>query len=139
MLFYLSLFGFFVLTVIGLIHYRALIIPRLPPRIQERLPNLPYPFASHPSSAGYSRVPSTFAAQASRGLSSSAFDLEQNIHGDDSRMGLDEAGTQEILEIMRVQGVNFDEARLIRHHKILARNGIDPSGMPIDSKAVTRL
>jgi hypothetical protein len=52
--------------------------------------------------------------------------------------------------------LSFDQARLIRHNRILARNGIDPSGlfgvphvsyarphgflgMPLDSKAVTRL
>jgi len=89
--------------------------------------------------AGYARVPTTFAAQRAGGLSSSNFDLEVNVQGGDARTGLDEAGTQEVLEIMRSQGVTFDEARLIRHHRILARNGIDPSGMPLDSKAVTRL
>lgn len=51
---------------------------------------------------------------------------------------------------------SFDQARLIRHNRILASNGIDPSGedsrlnlndsmlicvsgMPLDSKAVTHL
>ncbi|KIJ55543.1 hypothetical protein M422DRAFT_220269 [Sphaerobolus stellatus SS14] len=137
MLFYLSVFTFFLLVVVGSIHYRARIIPLLPERLQSALLRLP--FASHPRNAGYTRVPNSFAAQAAQGLSSAAFDLEQNILGGDSRAGLDEAGTQEVMDIMRAQGVSFDEARLIRHHKILARNGIDPSGMPLDSKAVTRL
>lgn len=52
--------------------------------------------------------------------------------------------------------LSFDQARLIRHHRHLAANGIDPSGessdwfqwfhpitfssgMPLDAKAVTRL
>lgn len=39
------------------------------------------------------------------GLSSSNFDLEQNILGGDSRQGLDEAASQEVLEIMRNEGV----------------------------------
>ena len=51
---------------------------------------------------------------------------------------------------------SFDQARLIRHHRHLAANGVDPSGkshpnfrswlltaflagMPLDAKAVTRL
>lgn len=68
----------------------------------------------------------------------------------DSRAGLDERGTQEVLEIMRRERVecvitlqmetaadillgvySFDQARLIRHNQILARNGIDPSGVSL--------
>jgi hypothetical protein len=77
------------------------------------------------------------------------FDIESaNIAEGDSRAGLDEQGTQEVLDIMRAQRVkqvsrlvyvasiayqklhlhSFDQARLIRHNQILARNGIDPSG-----------
>ena len=89
----------------GSIHYRARIIPLLPGRIQSAFPSLPARFASNPRNAGYSRVPNSFADQAAQGLSSAAFDLEQNIFGDDSRVGLDEAGTQEVMEIMRAQGV----------------------------------
>ncbi|KAF8511791.1 hypothetical protein BU17DRAFT_54453, partial [Hysterangium stoloniferum] len=118
------------------IHYRSRLIPLLPTRIQSLLPTLPF---TNPSGAGYSRVPTSFASQAAHGLSSAAFDLEQNIMGDDARVGLDEAGTQEVMEIMRTEHVTFDEARLRRHHRMLARNGIDPTGMPLDSKAVTRL
>lgn len=43
----------------------------------------------------------TFESQVNAGLSSSAFDLEANIRDGDSRAGLDERGTQEVLEIMR--------------------------------------
>lgn len=119
---------------------------------------------------------STFSSQADAGLSSTLFDIEANVRDGDSRAGLDERGTQEVLEIMRRERVecviilqmeaatdvlmgvySFDQARLIRHNQILARNGIDPSGvslsrlkfglsdlfrslgMPMDSKAVTRL
>jgi len=82
---------------------------------------------------------STFSEQVGAGLSSASFDIEANIRDGDSRAGLDERGTQEVMEIMRRERVNFDQARLIRQSQILARNGIDPSGMPLDSKAVTRL
>jgi Fungal protein of unknown function (DUF2015) len=74
----------------------------LPSRVQSLLPTLPF---THPRDSGYTRVPTTFASQASLGLSSSAFDLEQNITGGDSRAGLDEAGTQEVMEIMRTEHV----------------------------------
>jgi len=58
----------------------------------------------------------------------------------DSRTGLDEAGAREVHVIMQQQGISFDEARLVRHKRILQQNGIDPqTGLPLDSKAVTRL
>ncbi|KAF8586453.1 hypothetical protein K439DRAFT_1408834 [Ramaria rubella] len=136
MLFYLSVLSVLVLVIMAAIHYRSRLIPLLPARIQSHIPTLPF---SHPGDSGYTRVPTSFASQASLGLSSSAFDLEQNILDGDSRAGLDEAGTREVMEIMRTENVNFDEARLRRHHRMLARNGIDPTGMPLDSKAITRL
>jgi len=91
--------------------------------------------------SGYTRL-STFSAQASAGLTSDNFDLEENnllVIGGDPRAGLDEEGAREVQDIMQRQGVSFDEARLIRHKRILHENGIDPSGMPLDAKAVTRL
>ncbi|KAJ6563285.1 hypothetical protein DFH09DRAFT_1158888 [Mycena vulgaris] len=81
----------------------------------------------------------TFSQQIGAGLSSADFDLEANVRDEDARGGLDEQSTREIMDIMRRERVNFDQARLIRHNHILAQNGIDPSGMPLDSKAVTRL
>ncbi|THH09909.1 hypothetical protein EW145_g1698 [Phellinidium pouzarii] len=82
---------------------------------------------------------STFSDQANHGFSSPSFDIEANIRDGDSRQGLDESGVREVEEIMRRERVNFDQARLLRHNRILAANGIDPSGMPMDSKAITRL
>lgn len=35
------------------------------------------------------------------------FDIEANINDDDSRAGLDERGTQEVLEIMRRERVKY--------------------------------
>ncbi len=84
---------------------------------------------------------------AAQGLTSSNFDIERNnldpLAGD-SRLGLDEAGAREVHEIMDSKVYSecsrmsittlqlcsrFDEARLIRHKRILAAHGIDPSGI----------
>jgi len=128
MFFYLSLLAFIALLVMLVFHYRATIIPHVPSKVRSLFPGLNH----------YAPL-STFASQADAGLSSPMFDIEANIHDGDSRAGLDERGTQEVMEIMRRERVTFDQARLIRHNQILARNGIDPTGMPLDSKAVTRL
>ncbi|KAJ3718897.1 hypothetical protein EV361DRAFT_901704 [Lentinula raphanica] len=128
MLFYISLLAFVALLVLILHRYRSSIAPLIPHRIRSIFPQFNH------------YVPlSTFADQASAGMSSSNFDIEANIRDEDSRTGLDERGTQEVMEIMRRERVNFDQARLIRQNRILASNGIDPSGMPLDSKAVTHL
>ncbi|EIN09436.1 hypothetical protein PUNSTDRAFT_85788 [Punctularia strigosozonata HHB-11173 SS5] len=124
MIVHASLLAFFALVVMLAFRYRSHLQARvhaLFPRLQQYTPL------------------STFEAQANAGLSSAAFDIEANIRDGDSRAGLDERGTQEVLEIMRRERVGFDQARLIRQNQILAANGIDPSGMPLDSKAVTRL
>lgn len=76
------------------VYYRERVIPHLPQQVRRLFPQL-----SH-----YTPL-STFADQASAGLSSAAFDLEGNIHGDDSRMGLDEHGVEEVQEIMRRERV----------------------------------
>jgi hypothetical protein len=139
MYFFLSLAAFFILLVMLTYRYRAF----LPSRVQALLPAAPNspstPFTSRPGTALYTRL-STFAEQVNAGLTSDSFDVEAaNIAAGDSRMGLDEQGTREIQEIMRRERVGFDQARLIRQNRILAANGIDPSGMPMDSKAITRL
>jgi len=128
MLFYLSLVAFLVLLVMLGFRYRAQLLPHVPARVKSMFPGL----------QNYTPL-STFSEQVGAGLSSASFDIEANIRDGDSRAGLDERGTQEVMEIMRRERVNFDQARLIRQSQILARNGIDPSGMPLDSKAVTRL
>ncbi|KAI0272737.1 hypothetical protein BC834DRAFT_817648 [Gloeopeniophorella convolvens] len=130
MLFYISIFAFSALLFMILYRYRA----HLP--LPERLRSLSIP---HISRENYAPL-STFADQANAGMTSSTFDIEaDNIFQGDARVGLDEQGTQEVMEIMRREHVNFDQARLIRHNRYLAANGIDPSGMPLDAKAVTRL
>ena len=54
---------------------------------------------------GHYQPVSTFADQVDAGLSSSTFDIEANIRDGDSRAGLDERGTQEVLDIMRRERV----------------------------------
>ncbi|TFL02033.1 hypothetical protein BDV98DRAFT_547601 [Pterulicium gracile] len=127
MFFYLSLAAIVALLAVFIYRYRATVVHYIPERIQLAFPTL----------SNYSPL-SSFSDQARAGLTSSNFDIESNnIREGDSRAGLDVAGTQEVMDIMRRERVTFDQARLIRHNAILARNGIDPSGMPMDSKAVT--
>lgn len=75
-------------------HYRAAIIPRVPQRVRALFPAL----------NNYTPL-STFSDQAGAGLTSSEFDIEANMRDGDSRAGLDERGTQEIMEIMRTNRV----------------------------------
>ncbi|KAI0708824.1 hypothetical protein K466DRAFT_61563 [Polyporus arcularius HHB13444] len=124
MYFWLSVFALSALLVMLSFRYRAV---------------LSNPMRSLFPRLGHYQPVSTFAEQVDAGMSSSTFDIEANIRDGDSRAGLDDRGTQEVLDIMRRERVNFDQARLIRHNQILAANGIDPSGMPLDAKAVTRL
>ncbi|QRV74514.1 hypothetical protein RhiJN_02529 [Ceratobasidium sp. AG-Ba] len=122
MYYLLSFASFVALVVLVGYYHRRSIAPRLPVRMQHYMPL------------------SSFEDQANAGLTSSHFDIESlNIMGGDSRQGLDEAGAEEVKRIMNEEGVSFDEARFIRHKRYLAANGIDPSGMPLDSKAITRL
>ncbi|EJD47896.1 hypothetical protein AURDEDRAFT_183662 [Auricularia subglabra TFB-10046 SS5] len=133
MYFFLSAFAS-IIAVLAILVYRqrSKLAPLVPPRVANRLP-----YFRH---YAYSPLPGqSFSDQAAAGLTSSTFDLEQNMFGGDSRMGLDEHGAAEVNEIMRRDHLSFDQARLIRQQRYLARNGIDPTGMPLDSKAVTRL
>ncbi|KAI9059938.1 hypothetical protein FKP32DRAFT_1579068 [Trametes sanguinea] len=130
MFFWLSLFALSTLLVMLTLRYRAALF--------NPVRSLFGGSRAAAVAAHYQPV-STFAEQADAGLSSSTFDIEANIREGDSRIGLDERGTQEVLDIMRRERVNFDQARLIRQNRILAAHGIDPSGMPLDAKAVTRL
>ncbi|KAL1668881.1 hypothetical protein GGF50DRAFT_96086 [Schizophyllum commune] len=130
MFFYYSLAAFFALLVMLSFTYRS----RLAPFVPERVRSLPIFARSHT----YTPL-ATFNDQVQAGMSSQAFDIEANIRDGDARAGLDEVGTREVMEIMRTERVNFDQARLIRQNRMLAAHGIDPSGMPMDRKAVTHL
>jgi hypothetical protein len=75
--------------------YKPHLVPRVrvPAFVADRFPRL----------SNYTPL-STFADQRDAGLSSAAFDLEANV-ADDARVGLDEAGVQEVMAIMRRERV----------------------------------
>ena len=76
-------------------HYRAAILPHVPMKVRSFFGLNQY-------------IPlSTFSNQAEAGLTSVMFDIEANINDGDSRAGLDERGTQEVLEIMRRERVKY--------------------------------
>ncbi|WBW72731.1 ER membrane DUF2015 family conserved fungal protein [Schizosaccharomyces osmophilus] len=87
----------------------------------------------------YSPVHDSFESDIQNGLTSNSFDLFQNVLSQDSRAGLDEASSMEIKGIMKKQQCSFDQARLIYLRNTMSRNNIDPSGLPLDSKAITKL
>jgi DNA helicase IV len=74
--------------------YRATIVLYMPERVRSRFPTL----------SNYTPL-ATFNEQVSAGMTSSAFDLESNIRDGDSRTGLDEQATKEVMEIMKRERV----------------------------------
>lgn len=75
--------------------YRAAVLPHVPMKVRSLFGLNQY-------------IPlSTFSSQAESGLTSVMFDIEANINDGDSRAGLDERGTQEVLEIMRRDRVKY--------------------------------
>ena len=76
--------------------YRASIILYIPDRVKSLFPKL----------SNYTPL-STFSDQVGAGMTSNDFDIEANISSGDSRVGLDERGTQEVLEIMRRERVKY--------------------------------
>ncbi|RSH86411.1 uncharacterized protein EHS24_004661 [Apiotrichum porosum] len=133
MLFHLSAISIVAVIAFLIFYFRqrifATLEPYLPTSIVARLSNYT-PLTTY-----------TFADQAAAGMSSSNFDLEANLGegSSENRMGLDDAGVEEVRRIMAVERCTFDQARLIRHNRILAKNGIAPDGTPLDRKAITRL
>lgn len=64
-------------------------------------------------------------------MTSSTFDIEaDNIFQGDSRAGLDEQGTREVMEIMRRENVKYGFALFVvsvltaHHHQVLIRRGL---------------
>ncbi|KAG0001780.1 hypothetical protein BGZ80_008529 [Entomortierella chlamydospora] len=90
----------------------------------------------------YSRLPffrseedGSFEQNIEEGLTSSTFDLHQNLLDGDERHGVENA--DELRKIMKKYRCNFDQARLIHQQNKMKENGIDPrTGVPIDPKAV---
>lgn len=90
----------------------------------------------------YSRLPgpargASFQDDAEQGLHSSDFSLADNLVGEDSRGGLDDAAKKEVLRIMKRRGMNFDQARAVYMERRFAANGISADGMPRDPKFVS--
>lgn len=85
----------------------------------------------------YSSLPTTFNGDVEAGLSSSTFDLSENVDGKDERAGLDDRAKAEILKIMKRKLVVFDEARRFYIESRFTSNGISPDGTPRDAKFVS--
>lgn len=85
----------------------------------------------------YTQLPSTFHRDAESGLSSSSFNLADNIEAGDSRGGLDEEGKRQVQKIMRKKKVGFDEARRIWMQEQFKKAGIAEDGLPRDPKFVS--
>ncbi|CAO3592975.1 unnamed protein product [Absidia cylindrospora] len=88
---------------------------------------------------GYHLLPTNaglFESDIEDGLTSSQFDLTDNLGDQETRAGLKDK--EEIIKIMKRQKVSFDQARLIRQQKLLKKNNIDPTtGLPMDPKFVS--
>ena len=74
--------------------YRTTLISHVPNPVRSLFPRL----------TNYTPL-STFETQAGAGLTSESFDIEANIRDGDTRAGLDERGTQEVLDIMKRERV----------------------------------
>ncbi|KAJ1961491.1 hypothetical protein IWQ62_003849 [Dispira parvispora] len=105
-----------------------------PMSLRDILPSLSYvPWRSSSNISGSDG--DSFQRDMEAGLSSSTFDISQNIRDGDTRSGLDRGA--EIAAIMKTQGCDFDEARKIYHQRTLRSNNVDPAtGIPLDPKAV---
>ena len=68
-------------------------------------------------------------------MSSSNFDLSENIEAGDSRAGLDDNAKMEVQRLMKERRVDFDEARRMWVQEKFGRNNIGADGRPRDPKA----
>ncbi|PSK56518.1 hypothetical protein B9Z65_6142 [Elsinoe australis] len=134
----------FLITATVLYYTRALWLPHAPPipyltapgPVPDWLFNLISRRTSSFHSTRYTPVPASFRDDAETGLSSSNFDLADNIEGGDARQGLDEQGKEEVRRIMKERRVTFDEARRLYVEERFGRNDIGRDGRPKDPKAV---
>ena len=85
----------------------------------------------------YVKLPS-FEHDIEAGLTSTDFDLSQNLEDGDDRFGLDASSRREIQRIIKSKKCTFDQARLIFLQDKMRKAGIDPqTGLPRDSKFVS--
>lgn len=101
------------------------------PHVQHMRPRLPG------ADYIYSRLPNSFASDIEAGLSSSNFNLSENVESGDSRAGLDDAAKSEVLAIMKKRRMNFDQARKVYMENRFKANGIGADGLPRDPKFVS--
>ncbi|KAI9302771.1 hypothetical protein BJ944DRAFT_269408 [Cunninghamella echinulata] len=91
---------------------------------RQKLADLASEIANHTNRLiGYHLLPTnvgSFEDDIEDGLTSSQFDLTNNLSEHETRAGLKDK--EEILKIMRKQKVSFDQARLIRQQNILKKN-----------------
>lgn len=85
----------------------------------------------------YAQVPNTFMGDVESGFTSADFDLSSNITEGDSRAGLDQKAKREIQRLMKIRGINFDEARRVYMEQRFKKNGIGADGIPRDPKFVS--
>ncbi|KIX10484.1 uncharacterized protein Z518_01567 [Rhinocladiella mackenziei CBS 650.93] len=105
---------------------RARWTPYLPTRLQDAM-----------SAFSYTRVPNTFMGDVESGFTSADFDLSTNVMEGDSRGGLDQKAKREIQRLMKIRGINFDEARRVYMERRFKKNGIGEDGIPRDPKFVS--
>ena len=74
---------------------------------------------------------------AEAGMHSADFNLAENIEGEDQRSGLEPEQRREVLRLMKVRGIGFDEARRELMEKRFKGAGIGKDGLPKDPKLVT--
>ncbi|EGW30198.1 uncharacterized protein SPAPADRAFT_63811 [Spathaspora passalidarum NRRL Y-27907] len=86
---------------------------------------------------GYYGPVGSFDEDIEDGLTSDAFDIEQNRDKGDTRKGLSLQAKREIKRIMKTMKVSFDEARLTYTRLQFDENNVDEDGLPKDPKLVT--
>ncbi|RMZ83791.1 hypothetical protein DV738_g994, partial [Chaetothyriales sp. CBS 135597] len=75
---------------------------------------------------------------AEAGLHSAAFSLAGNIEDEEEgRSGLDPEQRREVVRLMKVRGIGFDDARREWMEKRFRKQGIGKDGLPRDPKLVT--
>lgn len=101
-------------------------VPYMPERMQDTISGL-----------SYTRVPNTFMGDVESGLTSADFDLSSNVMEGDSRGGLDQKAKRDVQRLMKLRGINFDEARRVYMEQRFKKNGIGEDGIPRDPKFVS--
>ncbi len=105
---------------------RARWTPFLPDRVHDAMSRLTY-----------SQLPTSFMGDVESGFTSADFDLSSNVMEGDSRGGLDQKAKREIQRLMKIRGINFDEARRAYMEQRFKKNGIGEDGIPRDPKFVS--